>query len=178
MSITAISQNQAILSQSMSPQAPETKTTAQAPVKVISETSKDTLNFSINTSNIKAGFKGAGAGALAVALPTVPIGLYMIKHAGSGTGGIGPAMAGLGIAAAGALGGLVGGAVAASTTDSKLNGALYGGAAAALAGAALTGLVLSKSGMNPGTAMKIAALAFGATGAIGGAIGSNFAVKQ
>jgi len=47
-----------------------------------------------------------------------------------------------------------------------------------LAGAALTGLALSKSGMNPGAAMKVAALAFGVTGAIGGAIGSNFAVKH
>ncbi len=125
--------------------------------------------------------KGAGSGALAASLPTVPIAIYLLKTAGGGTGGIGQATVGLGLAAAGALGGLVGGAVAVNTTDSNLKGALIGGGAAALVGAAVTGILLKST--IPAGAMRIlpymgmAAVAFGVTGAIGGGMGASFAHK-
>ncbi len=129
--------------------------------------------------------KGAGSGALAATLPTLPIAIYMLKAASSagGTAGIGQATVGLGLGAAGALGGLVGGAVAVNTTDSHLKGALFGGAAAALVGAAVTGIILKCTlpiggAMNPLPAMGIAAAAFGITGAIGGGMGASFAQRS
>ena len=116
--------------------------------------------------------KGAGAAGLAAAIPAVPIAGWMIKTAGSGTGGLGQAMMGMGIGIAGVGGAALGGGIAANTADGSMSkGAAHGAIAGGIAGGVIMTML---AGGRPNVASLVGAGAFAAAGAIGGAIGSRF----
>ena len=129
-------------------------------------------------AGLGATLKGGAAGLLTGGLVAGGAGALMLKSAnGMGDGGIGVAFIAIGIGAAGAIGGTIGGATAANLTDSKLKGAGYGALGGAIGGAAFGLYMGAKSGGFNVVLTGLTAAAGAAFGAIGGAAGAYVAKK-